>query len=219
MKTRPATLRISPTAWAKLLYLRDAGDTEIGGFAISSHDDLLFVEDVELVVQQCTWSNVAFDDESVAEYFDRQVEAGRRPEEFARIWVHTHPGRSPEPSSTDEATLTRVFGRADWAVMLIVARGGETYARLRYNIGPGADIVLPVEVDYSRPFRGTDHAAWQAEFTTCVQREPVAEPPALRALHSFESGSADECWRDAWDEYVDFESLTLKEHFDYAGDI
>ena len=25
-------LRFSPTAWAKLLFLRDAGDTEIGGF-------------------------------------------------------------------------------------------------------------------------------------------------------------------------------------------
>ena len=37
----PRTLRFSPYAWAKLLYLRDAGDTEIGGFAITSPDDLL----------------------------------------------------------------------------------------------------------------------------------------------------------------------------------
>src|SRR5436309_1575451 len=31
---RSAVLLLSPTAWAKLLFLRDAGDTEIGGFAI-----------------------------------------------------------------------------------------------------------------------------------------------------------------------------------------
>ena len=28
------TLWFSPTAWAKLLYLRDLGDTEVGGFGI-----------------------------------------------------------------------------------------------------------------------------------------------------------------------------------------
>src|SRR4051812_35743192 len=38
-------LRFSPTAWAKLLFLRDIGDTEVGGFGITPADDLLFVED------------------------------------------------------------------------------------------------------------------------------------------------------------------------------
>src|SRR5215212_3827352 len=110
MPRRPAVLRFSPTAWAKLLFLRDAGDTEIGGFGISSRDDLLFVENVQLVNQACTWVHVEFDDEAVANFFDDQVDAGRRPEEFARLWMHTHPGNSPEPSGTDEATFTRVFG-------------------------------------------------------------------------------------------------------------
>ena len=48
-------LRLNPTAWAKLLYLRDLGDTEVGGFGISAVDDLLNVEDVQLVRQTCTW--------------------------------------------------------------------------------------------------------------------------------------------------------------------
>ena len=43
------TLRFSPTAWAKLLYLRDRGQTEVGGFGITASDDLLRVEDVQLV--------------------------------------------------------------------------------------------------------------------------------------------------------------------------
>ena len=42
-------LRFSPYAWAKLLYLRDRGDTEVGGFGISCPEDLLLVEDVRLV--------------------------------------------------------------------------------------------------------------------------------------------------------------------------
>jgi hypothetical protein len=29
-------LRFTPTAWAKLLYLRDAGQSEIGGFGMAA---------------------------------------------------------------------------------------------------------------------------------------------------------------------------------------
>ncbi len=39
----------SPTAWAKIRFLRDLGPTEVGGFGISTDDDLLLVEDVRLV--------------------------------------------------------------------------------------------------------------------------------------------------------------------------
>ena len=46
-KTGP-TLWLSPTAWAKLLFLRDQGETEVGGFGIASPDDLLHVEDIQL---------------------------------------------------------------------------------------------------------------------------------------------------------------------------
>jgi proteasome lid subunit RPN8/RPN11 len=211
MKARPpSVLRFSPTAWAKLLYLRDAGDTEIGGFGISTHDDLLLIEDVQLVAQSCTWTHVAFDDEAVADFFDQQVEAGRQPQEFGRIWLHTHPGRSPEPSGTDEATFSRVFGNSDWAVMFIIARGGQTYARLRYNIGPGADVMLRVEVEYGGEFAGTNFDAWQADYLANV-RLPPAELPIRGniarggAVPCPDGDFRDESWHDAWDDYVDFE--------------
>src|SRR6185369_8446210 len=91
---RPTVLRFSPAAWAKLLFLRDAGDCEIGGFGIAQADGLLLVTDVALVKQTCNWASVEFDDESVADFFEDQADAGRRPEEFARLWIHTHPGNS-----------------------------------------------------------------------------------------------------------------------------
>ena len=69
-------LRFTPYAWAKLLYLRDIGPTEVGGFGISNPDDLLLVEDIELVQQDCTSVSVQFDDDSVADFFDRQVDVG-----------------------------------------------------------------------------------------------------------------------------------------------
>ena len=146
VRQKSATLRFGPTAWAKLLFLRDLGETEIGGFGIAPNDDLLFVEDLQLVLQTCSPISVEFDDQAVADFFDEQVDAGPQPEEFARIWVHTHPGNSPQPSGTDEKTFERVFGQSDWALMFILARAGDCYARLRYNVGPGADIELKEKI-------------------------------------------------------------------------
>jgi len=163
------TIRFTPYAWAKLLYLRDAGDTEIGGFAVTSPDDLLLVEDVCLVRQQCTAITVEFDDESVADFYDEQVDAGLKPEQFGRIWLHTHPGTSATPSLTDEETFDRCFGNVDWAVMFILAKGGETYARLRFNVGPRASQLMNVEVDYSQPFEASNNFEWKREFDANVQ--------------------------------------------------
>ena len=70
--TRCPTLRFTPHAWAKLLFLRDQGDTEVGGFGITSAEDLLLVEDIQLMEQECTVASVEFDDDSVADFFDRQ---------------------------------------------------------------------------------------------------------------------------------------------------
>jgi len=168
LTTATPVLRFSPTAWAKLLFLRDYGETEVGGFGIAADDDLLFVEDVQLVEQTCSWAHVAFDDESVADFFDAQVDAERQPEQFARIWVHTHPGDSPQPSLTDQETFDRVFGRSDWAVMFILAQQGQSYARLRFNVGPGGAIQIPIHVDYSRLFSGSAPDAWEQEYLANV---------------------------------------------------
>lgn len=162
-------LRFSPTAWAKLVYLRDAGPSEIGGFAITPTEDPMLIADIRLVKQRCSVASVEFDDEAVADFFDDQIDAGLRPNQFARIWVHTHPGECPLPSWLDEETFARVFQKPDWAIMFILARGGNTYARVRYNTGPCAESLLNVNVDYTRPFTGSDVSAWHQEYTTCVQ--------------------------------------------------
>ena len=162
-------LRFSPTAWAKLLFFRDHQETEVGGFGLSSPENLLFMEDFVTVRQEVTTVSVAFDDEAVADFFDRQVDAGRKPEQFARVWLHTHPGDSPFPTNTDEQTFARVFGRCQWAVMFILARNGKTHARLRFNVGPGGEISIPMEVDFSQPFGPSDHEAWKLEYKANIR--------------------------------------------------
>ena len=159
-----AALRFSPTAWAKLLYFRDKTQNEVGGFGITAPDDLLFVQEFITVRQDVTCVSVKFDDEAVSKFFDEQVDLGRKPEQFARLWLHTHPGESPEPSSTDEQTFKRVFGACQWAVMFVLAQDGSTYARLRFNVGPGGQVLIPVEVDYSQDFGPSDHKRWDVEY-------------------------------------------------------
>lgn len=187
------------------MYLRDAGKTEVCGFGVTTDYDLLFVEDVVLVHQLCTWASAELDDDAVADYFDDQVDQGRKPEQFGRIFLHTHPGDSPKPSNTDEATFQRVFGNVAWAVMFILARGGACYARLRYNVGPGLDVELPVEVDYGQPFEATDWEAWQEEYEANVHQPPEPEPKRQSSRNLLEDGFGDPGWQDAWDEYADFD--------------
>jgi proteasome lid subunit RPN8/RPN11 len=181
------SLRFTPTAWAKLLYLRDRGPTEVGGFAIAASDDPVLITDLQLVDQNCTGITVAFDDQAVAAFFDQQVDRGLHPEQFARIWVHTHPGKSPAPSWVDEETFERVFSRTEWSIMFILARGGQTYCRLQFHVGPGGAVELPVEIEYRQPFTASDQPAWEAEYLAKVRPLPGCSLPANRKASGDES--------------------------------
>ncbi len=190
------SLRFTPYAWAKLLFLRDLGNTEVGMFGITSLDDLLLIESVMMVQQICTPVTVSFDDSAVADYFDDQIDEGHTPETCGRIWLHTHPGSSPLPSGTDEETFQRAFGTPDWAVMFIVARGGATYARLRMNVGPGCNKRLAVEVDYDTEFPESDQDLWESEYEAAVTvHDPFTRRPQTLTSDPFE-------WRDdtGWSE-------------------
>ena len=204
----PPALRFTPTAWAKLIWFRDHGDTEIGGFGITPApgSDLLLIQDFVTVTQSVTAVSVSFDDEAVADFFEDQVDAGRKPEQFARFWIHTHPGDCPEPSCVDEDTFSRVFGSCDWAVMVIVARNGKTFARLRFSVGPKGEMLIPVEVDYSVPFEASTHKTWEQEYGANIEPEPLT-------TEIFGHGAADqrdhETWLEELEPTVEQEELEL----------
>jgi hypothetical protein len=154
----------------------------VGGFGITRRDDVFLVENVRLVRQVCTPVSVSFDDAAVADFFDGQVDLGRQPREFARVWVHTHPACCAQPSTLDEETFQRCFGKADWSVMFVLAHGGLTYARLQFGVGPGGWWEIPVEVDYCCAFPAADRSAWQREYLETVQMagDPLGRSSAER---------------------------------------
>ncbi len=206
-RERAPVLTFSTYAWLKLQFLCHIGDTEVGGFGITSARDLLYIKDVVAVRQRCSSVSVEFDDEAVADFFDEQVEAGRAPEQFARIWLHTHPGDSPAPSGVDEETFGRVFGRCSWAVMFILARGGQTYCRLRVGaVTEGRDLALaspiPVQVDYATLAEidfDAPIADWVKEFDQNVQVEPDVWSTALGKQTALEGATQrDDLDAEAW---------------------
>jgi hypothetical protein len=107
--------------------------------------------------------------------------------------------------------------------MFILAQGGHSFARLRYNVGPGVDVKLPVEINYGRPFLGSDEALWQDEYLANV-RVPAPEPPELLGSNTRNSPSSradefhDDSWRDVWREYVDFDRIPQEIEYGYGRD-
>src|SRR5205814_9754162 len=128
----PRALTFSPLAWLKLRLFMHADNVEIGGFGISKTDDLLYIEQFVTVKQTVSCVTVEFDDAAVADHFDHCADRGIAPSRSGRVWIHTHPDISPQPSFTDERTFKRAFGNCDWSVMAIVARDGASDARLSF---------------------------------------------------------------------------------------
>lgn len=164
-------LKFTPYSWAKLLRMRDLGETEVAGYGITQTEDPLLVTDFVTVKQKCTMATFDLDNEDIAEYSERMMDAGLVPWMYSNILIHTHPGNCPNPSHTDEENFMKAFSHPNWAIMFIIARGGETYCRLKVNTPPGVTKELKVCVDYSHPFPGSEETAWKDEYRQKVSKE------------------------------------------------
>ena len=203
-------LRFTRYAWGKLVYVNELSTTEISGFCIANSNDLLLVEDIAFLQQVNTGASTLLDDEAVADHFDDQVDAGRKPNQFARIWLHTHPnhhqfgrhnqfGRKtrpkhrncsrcldddfcvPTPSGTDENTIRQAFGSCDWAVMFIYSGGSTGYARLVLKKPVNGQIVMPVVIQKKgKNPTKKDFAEWKQEFEKNITAKVWIAPVGQR---------------------------------------
>jgi len=55
--------------------------------------------------------------------------------------------------------------------MFIVAQNGSTFARLRFNAGPGGEVKIPVCVDYSYEFDAADFEVWKQQYKANVTED------------------------------------------------
>lgn len=139
----------------------------------------LVIEDFLLIRQAIGPAHVDLDmdhwADRQAELFDsRNIEPWR-----TSCWAHTHPAGMNQPSGVDEKTMVDSFGGWDLAIMLIMTRDGQFYARLDvdhdFTGGQRQRLSLPcsVEIDWASPgfeaITGEVIAEWEAEFVECIQ--------------------------------------------------
>ncbi|UCG02556.1 MAG: Mov34/MPN/PAD-1 family protein [Candidatus Heimdallarchaeota archaeon] len=166
-------LRFTPYAYAKLLYMQNAGPTEVAGFCVTGTEDALLVTDFILIKQNCTQVSFDLDKEDIAEYQERMVDNGLEVWQFARILAHTHPGNSPQPSRTDEENFKNVFTRPSWAIMFIIAEDKSTYCKLKISVGPGVQVILKTQVDFTQQFAASDFPEWEKEYNEKVIKDTI----------------------------------------------
>jgi len=169
-------LRCSPYAYAKLIWMRDRGNTEVAGCGITGTDDPLLITDFRLVRSWCTGIHFDMDTEDLVDHQDVMLDEGIMVWQSARILAHTHPC-SPKPSGDDEINFQRSFSKSDWAIMLILGTNDSAYCRLKINIGPGVTKELKLVVDWSIPFEGSNSEAWEAEYQAKVIRAEKRKTP------------------------------------------
>lgn len=162
--------------------------------------DPLAVIDFITVKQEADAAAFDMDVEDLSLFFNKMCDKGIHPYQSQRIMLHTHPGNSATPSGTDEANFTENWSKnftADWAVMFILARGGDMSCRIRFNTAHGirTEVKIPAGVDYSIPFIGSDHEAWEAEYVRNIKKTehepyyPTFQAPTQDGWYRNKNGS------------------------------
>lgn len=190
-RPRQPELRFSPYAWAKLIFMRDSVTTEIGGMGIAELDDPLLITDIVIPKQTVSGASVDFDMEDYEDRLTRLCDPDERdpplqPAQCMRVWIHTHPGMSPEPSYTDEKTFAESWGCCDWALMFILATDGSLYARMVQRTGGVESVqLLRCSIEWNTEFPKADREAWATE----IRERVVAWRPVVR-----EYGNRHDAW-------------------------
>ena len=178
-------LRFSIKAWLKIMYCRDSYNEEIAAYAVSSEDDLLYVEDIWIPKQSVSVGSFEFDTNYTLEMLDRFfAEQGIQPYRCSRIWIHTHPQGVLGPSGTDENTFSQIFGNFTWSIMVIFPKACQTpYAAMTINQKglPRFRVTIPVEPDHSNQAVGLDLDALK----TTIQENVVIESCTFADHHGW----------------------------------
>ena len=144
-------LTLTAFAYQKLCYWEAMSrKEEVSCFGISTRkEEPLRVSELFMPAQEVTANSTDPTEEGLADMFDILLGAGLEPNQFARIWIHTHPFKS-EPSTKDFATCREVFGECDWFIMLI--KGNDGFTCYMYSMtGVPVRNKLAVGIDYCNP--------------------------------------------------------------------
>lgn len=178
-------IKFTPTAYAQILRVCQEAETEIGFWGITDPDNPLLIVGLHMPKQACTVASCSFDETGIGESVEELSKLGLHVSQYGRVWIHTHPGNSPNPSGKDEQTFSEDFKGKPFAVMMILAKGGQWYARAKWD---GSNVPLlsreiDVSVCWDCEFEGSDWLEWTNELS-----EKVTEPaPVFSAIEDRKS--------------------------------
>lgn len=155
----------TPYVWAWIQFLKRECKTEAFAFGIARKEEPNLIVDLYIPKQVAGVAFVDIEEEDTLKMVEELVDLGYETGEFMRYFIHTHPGQSPQPSSTDERTYKDIFGKMDWSSMIIFAKDGPTFCRTQFQAGPGATIDGDLRVYFSGLFPGVDQDVingWEA---------------------------------------------------------
>lgn len=158
-------LIFSEEALEKLAWFRDNGAVEVGALCQTREDDPLYVEKLHFVKQESTAGSTEFDEDAQHNLVVDMDEAGVSPENYLRIWVHTHPGSSATPSSTDWETFDEVFGLMPWSIMAILSKSAANSMYCLFRAEDEA-IHIPVVIDTPE----VNREEWEAEYREAIHK-------------------------------------------------
>ncbi len=174
----PCPLNFTPFAWMKMVCMIQECDTEVAGFGLLDPEDLCSITDIKIIKQAASCSSVDFDTAALAAWRFEYMGEGHKPEHMERVWIHTHPGFSPSPSSIDYGTFDDACELNDWMCMVIVDNHYKTYGQICYQSGPKIELRLNVGVDWTAINYNIDlpawHKFWIAEISSLVSKAAPA---------------------------------------------
>lgn len=174
-------LSFSPRAWAKLLYMRTKGKTEVGGFGICPYDEHpLYVDNFVLVGQDSGPVSVDHDSKDIIQHakrFGKELAT----HQYMGVWMHTHPGFSANPSGIDIAQCEAFKRDMKYFVMFILgnANSGQDDVTCRLFIKTDLGYIekdIPCRVAWEDYLTSLDmddtYDAWDQEYETLVRKKP-----------------------------------------------
>ncbi len=164
------SLKFTPYARAKLQFICDHYDHEVGAMGIAATADPFLVTDLFVPKQECSDAFVAMDANDLADsmfmvYCDPSGPHKLKPHQVGRIFIHTHPKGCNSPSLHDENIFAESFGSQPWAMMVILPKGGPLYSRIRIAIGNDINLQLMIKdsLVLDGDFPAANRAEWQKE--------------------------------------------------------
>jgi len=126
-------IKITPAVYWHLQWLCRRTPCEVSAMGIlSAQGEEIKIVDLVVVRQEVSPVHVNLDMNWWADYQVKLYEEGIEPWQGS-CWLHTHPEGLDGPSRTDEETMEQSFGGWNFAMMLILTKDGQFYARVDFD--------------------------------------------------------------------------------------